>query len=43
MGGVCGMHGIEKKCINILVKKSMEERDYLEDLGVDGRYNLIGP
>jgi len=33
MGGVCGMHGRRESC-------RPEERDHLEDLGINGRSGM---
>ena len=35
MGGECGTYGREEKCIQNLGWGNLNERDHLEDLGVD--------
>jgi hypothetical protein len=40
MGGACGTHGGEERCIQSFGGGHLKERDHLEDLGVDGRIIL---
>jgi hypothetical protein len=40
MGGVCDAHEREWKFIQNFGVNKLEERDHLEDLGVDGRMLL---
>jgi hypothetical protein len=40
VGGTCNTHGMEGMYIQTFFRKVSRERDYLEDLGVNGKIML---
>jgi hypothetical protein len=40
MGGVCGTYGVEERRIEGFGAVNLRERDYLEDIDIDGRMHI---
>lgn len=40
MGGLCSMHGRDKKCVPNILQETSNGKDAFEDLGTDGELML---